>query len=162
MRACPCVIFYLCVYIYIYMQKVGVLYTNICFSLFVFRRTSVSNSKRSYKLEPALFWSVGLAVPESKPKQGSKLWVSSTSRFMGSYNLGDKSPNIGYTHSYPAYIPTYNYQVSYFGDIPGFEGLGAWRMQGKPKPQVDKTLSREAESPSPELGEAFKAFELYY
>ena len=33
----------------------------------------------------------------------------STWRFMGSYKWGYKSPNMGYTYSYPTYNPTYNY-----------------------------------------------------
>ena len=33
----------------------------------------------------------------------------STWRFMGSYNWGDKSPNMAYKYSYPTYNPTYNW-----------------------------------------------------
>ena len=32
-----------------------------------------------------------------------------TWRFMGSYKLGCKSPNMGYNYRYPTYNPTYNY-----------------------------------------------------
>ena len=32
-----------------------------------------------------------------------------TWRFVGSYKLGYKSPNMGYKYSYPTHSPSYNY-----------------------------------------------------
>ena len=50
------------------------------------------------------------------PPPGPPVWTKqatdppqTTWRFMGSYNWGYKSPNMGYTYGYPTYNPNFNY-----------------------------------------------------